>query len=185
MICIVLAAGTSSRMNASKLLLEIDGQSMIGRVLAATQSWRTTIVTGPSVAEAVRATEKLAVIVNREPERGMAHSLRLALAGMEAHEAACIVLGDKPFLTPSLIERIVRLHTEEDDITFPVHHNVGGHPVILSPRALEAAKALPDGDTIHMLKVVPGLRMNPIECDDVGYYTDIDTPEDLTTALQR
>lgn len=175
---VVLAAGSSSRMGAQKLLLEVGGRPMLARVLEACAHLPTVAVVGPQVSSFLDAFPHVRSVVNEEPERGMAHSLRLADATIAPSETLLVLLGDKPLIHRGLVD-VVRRAGAGADVCFPVRNNVGGHPVALSPKARSFLAAVPDGDSLHALRDHPQLVRRPIPVDDPGAYADVDDPQAL------
>ena len=54
LVCAILAAGRSSRMGAQKLLLPIDGKTLLERALAASAAHPAVAVVSPSLRDFVR-----------------------------------------------------------------------------------------------------------------------------------
>lgn len=175
---VVLAAGSSSRMGMQKLLLNVGGRAMLARVLDACAHLPTVAVVSPQVRSLLEAFPRVRAILNEEPERGMAHSLRLADATIAPSETLLVLLGDKPLIHSGLID-VVRRACTGADVCFPVRNNVGGHPVALSPKARSLLAAVPDGDALHALRDHPQLVRRPIAVADPGAYADVDDPQAL------
>ena len=123
------------------------------------------------------ATLGMTTVINTEPERGMAHSLRLANAVIDPDHAIAVLLGDKPLITDGLVERMFD-ELGENDVAYPVRRGTPGHPVVFSPFARALIVALRDGDTIHMVRDHEMLTRKKVEIDDEGAYVDVDTEED-------
>ena len=110
---VLLAAGPSSRMGENKLLLRLDGETVLrraaGRALAAGLD-PVIVVLGH---EAERAVEELRglscrTVVNPEFERGMNSSSRFGIAAVPAGPAAAVVLlADMPLVTAEMIAALV------------------------------------------------------------------------------
>lgn len=175
---VVLAAGSSSRMGMQKLLLSVGGRAMLARVLDACAHLPTVAVVSPQVRSLLEAFPRVRAVLNEEPERGMAHSLRLADATIAPSETLLVLLGDKPLIHSGLID-VVRRACAGADVCFPVRNNVGGHPVALSPKARSLLAAVPDGDALHALRDHPQLVRRPISVADPGAYADVDDPQAL------
>jgi molybdenum cofactor cytidylyltransferase len=115
---ILLAAGAATRMGRNKMLLELQGETLLRRAA------RRALAAGldPVIAvlghEAERAGAELAglacrAVVNPRYARGMNTSLS---AGVEAlppgTEAAVVVLADMPFVDAGLVQEVVARHRE-------------------------------------------------------------------------
>lgn len=176
---VILAAGESRRMGAQKLLMPYRGRPMIEHALEAARRWKPVIVAGAQVAGHVRAMNA-DVVLNESPQRGMTHSLALANAQIPENAALIVLLGDKPLVTPQLIEQIAGA-LGDADVVFPVHPRTRepGHPVIFSPRARERIPLLPDADALRTLRDDPALVRREIATEDRGAYFDIDTADTI------
>jgi|SRR5579872_1148485 len=185
--CVVLAAGLGTRMGGEKLSKSFREGTILDAVLEACADFPTVVVGSQALIDAVprlRAAryarddnEGLSVLVNAEPERGMAHSLRLANAVVSADHPIAVLLGDKPLVSAGLVERMIG-ELGENDVAYPVRGGTPGHPVVFSPFARALIVALRDGDTIYMVRDHDMLARRPVEIDDEGAYVDIDTQED-------
>lgn len=177
---VVLAAGESKRMGEQKLLLPFHGRPMIEHALEAASRWKPLVVAGREVAAYLAEREGIAVVRNENPERGMTHSLVLANEAIERAAALVVLLGDKPLMSPQIIESVCNAGADAD-IAFPREPHTGepGHPVIFSPRARAKIPSLPDGDSLHALRDDPSLERREIVLDDLGAYFDIDTAGSL------
>ncbi|MEW6426017.1 MAG: molybdenum cofactor cytidylyltransferase [Bacillota bacterium] len=135
---IVLAAGRGVRMGAQKLLLPLDGRTIMEKVVDAALASRVgevIVVLGYRAEETaqVLAGKPVRLVVNQDYARGQSTSL---IAGVKAAcpEAAALmfILADQPFLTPDLINRLIEVYqTSACLITRPVFKDRPGHPVLL------------------------------------------------------
>ncbi len=174
--CVVLAAGLGTRMGGDKLSKSFRDGTILDAVLEACADFPTVVVASPALELGVLG-PNLQILVNSEPQRGMAHSLRLANAVVPAEHPIAVLLGDKPLVNTGLVERMFE-ELGENDVAYPVRGGMPGHPVVFSPFARALIVALRDGDTIHMVRDHEMLTRHPVEIDDEGAYTDIDTEED-------
>lgn len=186
--CVVLAAGRGTRMGREKLTLPFGAGSMLEAVLEACAGRPTVVVTSSAVAASPSIQERLAtgrfdLVANDAPERGMAHSLRLAHHRVAPSHALAVLLGDKPLVGPALLQTL--LDAREADVVYPSRRGVGGHPVIFSLRARALIDGLPEGDTLQQLRDDPRLTRFAVPIDDEGAFVDVDTEEDYARALGR
>lgn len=148
---ILLAAGTSSRMGRNKLLLELDGESVLRRAarqaLAAGLS-PLVVVLGH---EAERTAAELAglpcqTVVNPDPTRGMHSSLKLGLGALpDAVPAAIVVLADMPFVTAEMIAALAERHREtEAPLVVSEYEGVHAPPTLYDRRLFGELLAVPD-----------------------------------------
>ncbi|WP_376795198.1 molybdenum cofactor cytidylyltransferase [Thermogemmatispora sp.] len=150
---ILLAAGTSSRMGAGrhKLLLPLAGRPLLQHCLEAilgSQARPLVIVLGHR-AEEVRAAlsdyaahPAVEVVVNPAYAQGMSTSLRCGLQALLARAArlgepppasALIFLGDQPFISSRLIDRLIATwRSSGRRIVAPSYGGKRGNPVLFT-----------------------------------------------------
>lgn len=96
---VVLAAGKSSRMGTNKLLLKVDGKTVLDRLLdALTQSVDTiVIVTGydPDPIMKIAEAHRIRSCHNPDHESGMTNSFKVGLNVVKGDDAVFLVLGDQ------------------------------------------------------------------------------------------
>lgn len=110
---ILLAAGTSSRMGSNKLLLELDGESVlrgaVRRALAGGLS-PLTVVLGHEPDAARREIEDLPCrwALNPLYEQGVNTSLKHGVGALPPEaRAATVLLADMPFVSPEMIAAMI------------------------------------------------------------------------------
>jgi molybdenum cofactor cytidylyltransferase len=186
---VVLAAGRSTRMGAPKLLLPVEGRAMVERVVAAAaeSAAADTVVVVGSEAAAVSAAlggHPVRIVVNPDHEQGMSTSLRAGLSAVPpGYDAVLFVLGDQPFVTPAVIDRLIRRFAETGaGIVRPLAGGGPAHPVLMASRYFPEIQAL-DGD-VGAREI---LARHPedvayIELEDPRSTLDVDTPADYKAA---
>jgi molybdenum cofactor cytidylyltransferase len=186
---VVLAAGRGTRMaGRNKLLAEIDGAAIIRRAAAAalaSSASRVIVVTGhdaPAVRDALHGLDFTAVH-NPDYARGLSTSLRAGIAGIPADmDAALVMLGDMPFVTPRLIDELseTQAANPEARIVMPVCGGKRGKPVLWH-RSLFAELQAIEGD-IGARNLFARYARNLVELPtaDEAVLADVDTAEDLT-----
>lgn len=117
---VVLAAGAGSRFSAepgAKLLADDDGESVLGRVLAAVEQYAptvTVVVLGHAADRIEAAIEWRGQlrVRNHAAERGLASSIQVGIDALRAlpaeFDGAFIVLGDQPRLRPEVMSALER-----------------------------------------------------------------------------
>lgn len=190
---IVLAAGLSRRMGPiNKLLIPMNGQTMIRRSVEAYQSvcdTPLTVVTGYQPTEIETALRDLDIrfIFNPDFRAGQNTSVAAGLAAADAAANTLIGLGDQPFLTPDDLLWLLNQHgkTRTPKITVPVLDGARGNPLII-PLALRA-NLLADRQNPGCHKFT---RDNPdllhlVPTSNTAFFHDIDTPEDMAGQKSR
>jgi molybdenum cofactor cytidylyltransferase len=112
---IVLAAGASSRFHGTKQLALIGGKTLVERVLdviPAGELRETVVVLGheaAAVSTAIGARKGVTVVVNAGYRAGMGTSISTGtLALAKGAEGAMILLADQPFVSRSLLRRMMK-----------------------------------------------------------------------------
>jgi molybdenum cofactor cytidylyltransferase len=181
---IVLAAGASSRMGRPKMLLSIDGGTLLKAVATALLGAdlpRVVVVLGCD-ADRVRAAAglpddpRLLVAVNDDWRSGMASSLRRGLEECGDAGAALVALGDQAGITAERVKRIVSAWSPGVPLVLPVHDGRAGHPVLFGRPLWPELRAL-QGD-VGGREVVKLHLSNAIQVPEPP-LPDLDTEEDL------
>ncbi len=166
---VVLAAGASSRFGSPKQRLLLE--PVLERVRASRGVDGIVVVTGAHEVEASAAT-----VHCPEWERGPGASLRCGLAALpEEAQAAVVVLGDGPDLSPEAIDRVVaRWREDRPPVVAATYGGTRLHPVLLDRRAWPE---VPD-EGARTLDAVP------VSCDDLGPPGDVDRADDVPDRLK-
>ncbi len=177
--CIILAAGRSSRFGTDKLLhVWRNGDTLIARAVRACSGFPTLAVSSNRVAAALDSAG-VAIVRNEEPERGMAHSLRLANARIDPAEAIAVLPADLALIEPENVALAIEALADAD-VVYPVRADgTPGHPVVFSSRARSFIDELPDGDSIRQLRDREGILRRIILVEEAWPYTDVDTRSDF------
>jgi len=159
----VLAAGASSRFGDVKQRLLLE--PVLERVRASSVDDVLVVLGAHEVESSARA------VHCPEWERGRGASLRCGLQALEDDtEAAVVVLGDGPNLSPQAIERVIDVwHESGADAVAATYDGKRGHPVLLTRAVWDR---IPDQGA----RSLPALL---VPCDHLGSPGDVDFPEDL------
>jgi molybdenum cofactor cytidylyltransferase len=189
---IVLAAGLSTRMGKPKLLLRVEGEPILGKVLAVLRHSRVdevVVVLGADARRTRKAVrfESERIVVNPKYSEGMSSSLRLGLRKVSPDaDAALVVLGDQPYLSSSTVDRIIEEYLAKNPpVVVPVYGGTRGNPVLFA-RAVFADVMRISGD-VGAKSVVDKYRDRVLEVPvrDAGILFDVDTPSDYQRASSR
>ncbi len=139
------------------------------------------VVASPALADIIRREHPFAtLIMNAHPERGMTHSLRLAMPHIVPHAAVAVCLADVPLVTARDVITLEHARAAAAvDVAFPVRHGQPGHPVIFGIHARGFVASSPDGDTLRHLRDAVFLKRVRVKDEREEPYLDIDTPRDL------
>jgi molybdenum cofactor cytidylyltransferase len=179
---VVLAAGEGSRFGAPKQLAELNGRPLLEHVLGAVAAVpaieRFVVVLGAH-ADEVRAgidARGAEIHVCNEWSEGQAASLRTGLSAVSDLEAAVILLGDQPGITPAAIEAVLA-HFDGSRPLRAVYDGTPGHPVVMPRSLFSAAMRLEGDEGAKQLLDDAGVRR--VEVGHLCEPLDVDTPADL------
>lgn len=188
---VVLAAGQASRMGLPKLLLPLQGRSLvrftIERLLESPV--QTTVVVLGAHADLVRdelADLPVAFAVNERYAEGQSTSLRAGLSALPADaEAVVFALADQPLVTADVVRSLVERYTATGrPIVYPTYAGQQGTPVLFARALFPEIHAL-TGD-VGARQVI---RRHPDAAVEVPFPSaeplrDVDTWEDYA-AVRR
>lgn len=136
---VILAAGTSSRMGATKQLLPLGGVPLLQHVVdrAASAGPDEIVVVLGHDAEEIEAALTLPLdartTLNSDYASGQASSLRAGLAATDSRaSAALILLGDQPDIRPDAIRAVIDRYRETaGPVVRARYGDEPGHPVLI------------------------------------------------------
>jgi len=188
---IILAAGRSSRMRSHKLLLPYKGQPIVKWVLGAacaSQADPVIVIIGHEaqrVDAALRAERWFLAIHNPWYVDGMSTSLRLGLAATPNDvDAAIILLGDQPLVTPAIINAMIAESARAPDaIIAASYQGRRGNPVLFPRRYFAELETITGDEGGRSVLVRHPDRVRLAESDDALAGFDVDTPEEYQTLI--
>lgn len=180
---IVLAAGSSKRLEGLKQLLSLKGKPFIAWVVEAALEGGLdpiNVVVGDNskqIKEALQGYE-VKFLENPDPEKGQASSLKVGVRELSpTSEAAIFLLADMPLIRGDLVAKLVeRHHSTLSPIVMPHHGGKRGNPVLFD-RVTFAELMRIQGDKGGRV-IFSEFPHEQVEWDDSIHF-DVDTPEDL------
>ena len=134
---IVLAAGESTRMGSPKLLLPIEGKSLLQHVIDnALQSKvsEVIVVLGADATKLRREIKQsqVQIIENTSFKEGLSSSLKVGLQAISPQaQAVLILLADQPLVSHAVIDALIDKYEESGSIIVaPVYNGKRGNPVL-------------------------------------------------------
>lgn len=189
---IVLAAGRSTRAGGEqKLLIEIEGEAMVRRVVRTARAGRLdpiVVVTGHRAAEVEAAVGKgrgHRFVRNPAPADGIASSIALGVEALPPGVAAAVILlGDMPWVRPDSVRRLVAAHDPEAgaSVVVPRAGGLRGNPVLWSARHFAELRDLRGDRGARRLLGRHAAHTRWLDLDDPGLLRDVDRRSDLTPA---
>jgi molybdenum cofactor cytidylyltransferase len=183
---VVLSAGESSRMGRPKALLPIEGETFIGRIVAAlkrTQTAKIVVVLGHNADQLAATIRPLGVeiLVNPDYKLGQLSSLQVAVRSLQGDtgcDAMLLHLVDHPYIDAALVDRMIeRFHETKKDIVVPRWRGKRGHPVLFSRRLFAELLAAPMDQGAKAVVNAHLRDTLEIDTEEEGIALDIDTPE--------
>ncbi|AFS79866.1 molybdenum hydroxylase accessory protein, YgfJ family [Gottschalkia acidurici 9a] len=180
---IIMASGFSRRMKRDKLLLEIDGSTIIEKVLIACKVSKLDdimIIYRKKEIKEIADRYNIKSIYNENAVNGQSESVKLGLMNIDDDiEGVMFIVGDQPYLDPNTIDDlIIEFRKEKDKIIVPIYGEKKGNPVIF-PTSLKEEFFNIDGDVggkIIINKFIDKVKFINIENYKAGI--DIDTWEE-------
>ena len=176
---VILAAGQSTRFGSQKLLHKLEeNDTLFERAIRAAGAFDTVVVCS-EVTQPVAHALRVRAVLNREPERGMAHSLRLANEAIESERPILVLPADLLLVEPHHVADVAAA-VEDADVVHPIRSDgTPGHPVYFSARARALIAKLRDGEPIAKLREHSELTRRTLAIEEDWPYTDVDQPSDL------
>ena len=134
---LIPAGGKSRRMGFAKLLLEVEGKSLLaGTVEMAASASQSVLVVVGAYADAYAPVAEAAgaeVVRNPEWKEGLASSLRAGISALPAQvEAALIVLPDQPFVDTSHLLALVQVFRDQKhSLVLSAYCGILGAPAVV------------------------------------------------------
>jgi molybdenum cofactor cytidylyltransferase len=184
---VILAAGKSTRMKENKLLLKLDGETLIERVVKTAKGSSADEVIVVLGHEAEKVREQLVkldckLVVNENYMRGQSESVKVGLAAVASSaEAVMILPADVALINAESINSVIDEHRKsKSHIVIASHKHQSGHPILLD-RALFQEVSQIDESALG-LKAVINRHRSEVKYVEVGTQNvliDIDTREEF------
>lgn len=186
----IMAAGGSRRFGGIKQLIELDGKSLLKRVIdTATQTLgnRVKVVLGLKSNKLQREADgyDVEVVVNRDWENGIASSLRAGIGALpERCKGVLIIFCDQPLINQTHLQQMIETWKQQHDkIISSEYADTIGVPVIFPRRYFQDILEL-EGDT-GAKSIIENNLDNVVRISIPEAEVDIDTQEDLINILKK
>ncbi|MEM2163174.1 MAG: nucleotidyltransferase family protein [Candidatus Bathyarchaeia archaeon] len=189
---IVLAAGLSKRFGRNKLLEEIDGRTMIERVVGsaiASKADEVIVVLGFEARKIIEVLRKFncKFVLNRSFHEGQSSSVKAGVrAIINKAEAAIILPGDMALITPRSINMVIEeYYKSKSPIVIASYQGRLGHPILFDRSLFEEILSI-DEETMGLKAIVERYKecIRKVEVDSPEVLIDIDRKEDLEKIRQ-
>lgn len=176
---VILASGFSKRMGCNKLLLPVDGVTMIEHIFQAVKEAGFTqrvVVTGYEAIAQLAKKNDFMVADNDSPEMGQSRSVVLGVQETAQSAGWMFFNGDMPWLKADTIRKLLE-YADTAHIVVPKYGSRPGQPVYF-PAAFKGELLALTGD--HGGRTI--IRSHPgkvcyVPINNIRQGVDIDTPE--------
>jgi molybdenum cofactor cytidylyltransferase len=190
---IVLAAGKSMRMKENKLLLRLDGETLVEHVVKAAKESSVDEVIVVLGYEAAKIKERLAkagckFVINENYMKGQSESVKVGLSTLsDSAEAVMILPADVALIDPKSINRVLEEYRgSKNTIVIASYQQQSGHPILLDRVIFPEISNI--DERTQGLKAVINRHRAEIKYVEVGtenVLIDIDTREEFDKHLRR
>lgn len=192
-IAILLAAGASERMGATKQLISIDNKSLLLHALTPLLESRISKVilvlgyNNEKILKHIPTSEKLVTVINDNYSNGMGRSIKAGLAHLEPNtDAVMIALADQPFITVQTINNLLKSASiTKKNIIAPIYNGKRGHPVIFKKKYFQELLQLTGDEGGRSILELNHDDTLLVDLKTDAILIDIDTPKDLETAIKK
>lgn len=179
---IILASGFSTRMGKNKLLMKINNEEIIRRVIKEVKKSNISniiLVAREKTILDMGKLENIKVVENKEAHLGQSSSIRLGINSSKIEEDFMFFCGDQPFIDFKSINKLIEVSKKSNEsIIVPRMNERTGSPVIF-PKIYKKELNLLTGD-IGGREIIKNNKekvkyvdiMNPL------FLEDVDTKED-------
>lgn len=188
---IVLAAGESRRMGASKVCLPFAGKTVIEHIILTLKGAgvrETVVVVGheKDLIEKLLETASVEVVFNPDHKAGMLSSLRAGLRhASSSWDGVMVVLGDQPAIREGTVFALMNEFTKYPEaIHVPVYNGRRGHPLLFPDRYRDAVLRQYDDVGLRGLLQAHPDCVRELNVDSDTVLTDMDYPEDYERELR-
>ncbi len=182
---IVLAAGNSTRMGFPKALLPLGEDTFLTRILGTLEHLElqgTTLVLGREAAqiEARIRDRQVRIVINPNPDEGLASSVKAALSSIDPSSVACLLWPvDQPAISEYLARALIDTFISSKALlALPCCGERRGHPVIFHRRLFPEIMDTPLNEGLKRVVLRHQREMVLLPTNEVAVIEDVDTPED-------
>ena len=174
--CVILAAGSSSRLGMDKALVDVGSQTLISwisRRLSSRVANITIVANEANFTEISKMVSNVNVILNQNPHRGRTGSLKVGIdsidsSGVEDYRLL-VVPVDRPGFSDSTLNRLI----SSEETCCPMKEGRGGHPLVLTFEDVDKVRKSSANSPLREV-----IKASRFEVLDKFLDLNIDTPED-------
>ena len=181
---LIAAAGRSRRTGEHyKMLLELEGLTLIERAIAPMEPWcsRIMVVTGHRghlLGPVLESWSKVEMVDNPDYDQGMFSSIKKGLPRITA-ERFFFLPGDYGLVSSHVYQAMLEV---DAPVVLPSYQGRTGHPVLFQSRVADDILSMPN--TLSLRDFMARQKPYRLEVDCPGILIDIDTMEDYQQARE-
>ena len=181
--CVILAAGSSSRLGMDKALVNVGSQTLISwisRRLSSRVANITIVANEANFTEISKMVSNVNVILNQNPHRGRTGSLKVGIDSIDSSGAEdyrlLVVPVDRPGFSDSTLTRLI----SSEETCCPMKEGRGGHPLVLTFEDVDKVRKSSANSPLR--EVIEASRFEVL---DRFLELNIDTPEDIINLQEK
>ena len=187
--CVILSAGSSTRMGEHKALLKFGEDSTFIQHITNTYALsgfdQIIVVANIELAEQMRERgihlpESALIVINDKPDSGRFYSLQTGMHHLKEGNDCFFQNVDNPFTSSDLLTTLI-LEKKKADVIIPAYKQKAGHPVLLSPNVVQEICTTSDPD-FRINDFLRQFHQQRIETLYGRILANINAPEDYINA---
>jgi molybdenum cofactor cytidylyltransferase len=179
--CIIMASGVSRRFGSNKLLQEVEGKTLIDRVLELTEGdlfTKRVVVTRTEEVATICKEKNIPVILHSYPNRNEA--VKLGIESLKEMDGWVFCPCDQPLLKRESLENLLATPYIHDDLIARLHWEDSlGTPIFFGKKYYEELCNLPEKKGGSYVAKQHPEKVTLVSVLDEKELWDLDTPEDL------
>lgn len=187
-----LAAGLGRRFGSDKLLQPLGSMPLFSHGLhhcLASSMPDIRVIIGPrpsKIEDIIRGHHpgdpRISFVVNDDPGRGLASSLRVGFRSLRGVcDGAMVLLADMPLITAEIIDTLIESFEKSNGIVIPECDGELRHPRVIPARYFDEFIQLKDEETGARVIESHKAEIVPVNVGKPSNYVDIDHPDDLNS----
>ena len=181
--CVILAAGSRSRLDMDKALIDVGPQKLISWIsqrLSGRVANITIVVNEANFMEISELVSYANVVLNPDPHKGRTGSLKVGIDSIDSSGKVdyglLVVPVDRPGFSDSTLDRLIF----SDETCCPMKKGRGGHPLALTLEDVD--KVRKSSPNLPLREVIEASKFEVL---DRFLELNIDTPDDIKDLAEK
>ena len=182
---LILAAGSSSRIDQQKFTLKFDEKTtFLEKIIEQYKNFGVSKIVCVLNPDGIKLIEEnyanlngeIIIVNNDKPHLGRSYSITLGLKEIPGSHMVFVQNIDNPFVTPTLLKTLFEV-TGNFDFVSPQYRGQGGHPILLSQNIVRTILAL-EGKVFILKELLNYFKKKIAIVDDPNILVNINTRTD-------